>query len=119
MQSCCDWLPGWVVFVCHLPGAGTYQVKFTIPGADDPPSTNITVHVVDCGVGDVTSLTGDACQTCENGYFSLDPRNNTCDICVPNAECIGGASITPAADFWHSAPHSVQMHRLDKSRASR
>lgn len=92
---------------------GKYQVNFTIPGTDDPPTTSITVHVVNCGLGDVTSVTGDACQTCEKGYYSLDPRNNTCDICVPNAECSGGAAITPAPEFWHSSPRSIQMHRSD------
>jgi hypothetical protein len=94
--------------------AGTYLVKFTLPSANEAPSVNVTVHVVNCEVGDVTSVTGDACQTCEKGYYSLDPRNSTCDICVPNAECSGGSSIIAAPQFWHSSPRSIQMHRWDK-----
>lgn len=70
-----------------------------------------TVYVVKCGVGDTTASTGDACQTCERGYYSLDPRNSTCDQCVPNAECPGGSVVLPAPGFWHSSPNSVQMHR--------
>jgi hypothetical protein len=86
-------------------------VDFSVPGADKPPVTTVWVHVVECPLGDVTSVTGDACQTCESGYYSLDPRKHTCDMCVPNAECSGGVVIQPIQGFWHSAPHSIQMHR--------
>lgn len=91
--------------------AGTYQVQFIIPGFVNPPTATIMVHVVQCPLSDVTSVTGDMCQTGERGYYSFDPRNSTCDICVPNAECSGGALIQPTPGFWHSAPHSIQMHR--------
>lgn len=90
---------------------GAYQVQFIVPGSKDPPTATILVHVVDCPVGNVTSVTRDACQACESGYCSLDPRNHTCDMCVPNAECPGGALVEPIPGFWHSVPHNMQMHR--------
>lgn len=90
--------------------AGTYVLKFNVLEAEPPLLTTVTVHVVGCSVGDVTTVTGDACQTCERGYYSFDPRNNTCDWCVPNAECAGGANILTAPGYWRSAPRSIQMH---------
>ncbi len=85
-------------------------MEFKVIKAGEPVTTNVTVHVVHCGEGDVTTVTGDACQTCEKGYYSFDPRNNTCDNCVPNAECPGGAEILPLPGFWCSSPRSIQIH---------
>ncbi len=96
--------------VLHVVQAGTYQVRFIIPGSNNPPTVIVTVHVVDCKQGETTAATGDACQTCDRGYYSLDPRRATCDNCVPNADCLGGANIVPSPGYWHSAPHSIQMH---------
>jgi hypothetical protein len=85
-------------------------VSFVIPTANNPPTVNVTVHVVQCSIGDLTAATGDACQTCDRGYYSFDPRNSTCDWCVPNAECPGGAEIHPNPGFWRSSQRSIQMH---------
>ncbi len=72
---------------------------------------DVAVHVVNCSMGDVTARAGDACQTCDWGWYSLDPRNSTCDQCLPNAVCKGGASIAPLPGWWHSSPRSIQVHR--------
>ena len=89
---------------------GTYIIKFMAPEFPSIPAVNITVHVTQCELGDVTASTGDACLTCGRGYYSFDPTNTTCDICVPNAEC-GNATVLPVAGFWSSSPLSTQMHR--------
>jgi hypothetical protein len=91
--------------------AGAYNISFAVTNFAHVEPVVKTVYVVKCGVGDTTASTGDACQTCERGSYSLDPRNSTCDQCVPNAECPGGAVILPLPGFWHSSPNSVQMHR--------
>jgi hypothetical protein len=72
---------------------------------------SVSVHVVNCSVGMVTAVSGDACQPCETGYYSSDPRNSTCDQCVPGAQCPGGAVVSPVPGWWASSPRSVQMHR--------
>jgi hypothetical protein len=90
--------------------AGTYNLTLVAMGVDGVNST-IVVHVVNCSMGDVTARTGDACQTCDWGWYLLDPRNSTCDQCVPNALCEGGASIAPLPGWWHSSSRSVQIHR--------
>jgi hypothetical protein len=99
-----------VLSVC-CPAAGVYTVSFHVPGFPHVRPVNLTVHVVPCSQGDVTSSSGDACIPCSRGWYSLDPRNSTCDQCVPNAECPGGASILPLPGWWHSSPRSTQMHR--------
>ena len=90
------------------------MLKFSTLAYDVPP-ISMTVHVVNCSVGDITVSSGDACQKCTRGTFSLDPRNSTCDQCVPNAECPGGALILPLHGFWHSSHKSLQMHRCDQA----
>lgn len=97
-----------------LRSAGSYTLRVGAWGADYDSlnaTHDVVVHVVNCSTGDVTARTGDACQECEWGWYSLDPRNSTCDQCVPNAVCTGGASIAPIPGWWHSSPRSVQMHR--------
>lgn len=89
--------------------AGTYIVQCVV-FPEKPLVTNVTVHVVQCSIGDVTAATGDACQICEKGYYSFNPRNSSCDWCVPNAECPGGAEVLPLPGFWRSSPLSIQMH---------
>lgn len=91
--------------------AGSYTLQFTVSQYDGIPPVDVTVHVVNCSVGDVTVSSGDACQECPYGSYSLDPRNSSCDQCMPNAECPGGAQILPLPGFWHSSPRSHQLHR--------
>lgn len=106
------------VLVCFLP-AGTYTLDFSTPTYGSVPPISMTVHVVNCSRGDVTVSSGDACQTCTRGSFSMDPRNNTCDQCVPNAECPGGYLVLPLPSFWKSAPSSIQMHRCGEPQLRR
>lgn len=96
--------------VAHL-HAGLYNLQFKAFSFDDVAPVNVKVHVVGCSIGEVTAVTGTACTKCEKGYFSLNPENNTCDMCVENANCSGGAVILPVQGFWHSSPQSLQMHR--------
>jgi hypothetical protein len=93
--------PGWT---------GTYFIAFLARAFNNIPPINLTVHVTKCGVGDVTVSSGDTCQTCGQGYFSFNPTNSTCDICVPDAEC-EKSTVLPVAGFWTSSPRSTQMHR--------
>lgn len=90
--------------------AGEYSVKFSAPEHPGLPVVGMTIHVAKCGLGDVTVSTGDACQTCGRGFYSFNPLNSTCDICVPDAEC-GNSTVVPVAGFWSSSPQSTQMHR--------
>lgn len=91
---------------------GAYLLQFFAPSMlGMMTSINMTVHVVNCSVGMVTAVSGDACQPCETGYYSFDPRNSTCDQCVPDAQCPGGALVLPVSGWWSSSPRSVQMHR--------
>jgi hypothetical protein len=85
-------------------------VDFSIVNIEVVPPVNTTVHVAKCGLGDITVSSGDACQTCGRGYYSFDPLNSTCEMCVPDAEC-GNFTVLPVAGFWSSSPHSTQMHR--------
>lgn len=89
------------------------MLNFSLAGemAPDVPAVQVKVHVVNCTQGDVTVSTGDACQLCSRGQYSFDPRNSTCDQCVPNAECPGGSVVLALPSFWLSSRRSVQVHR--------
>jgi hypothetical protein len=103
-----------VVVTClHNIVAGLYVLNFSAVGETAPavPAVQVKVHVVNCTQGDVTLSTGDACAKCARGQYSFDPRNSTCDQCVPDAECPGGAVVLALPGFWLSSPHSVQVHR--------
>lgn len=69
------------------------------------------LRIVPCPLGYITASSGDACSLCVRGYFSFDPRDRECTMCVANAQCPGGAELWPADGFWHSAPRSDQMLR--------
>jgi hypothetical protein len=107
------------VFVTCLQStvAGLYVLNFSVAGeiAPNVAPVQVRVHVVNCSQEDVTVSTGDspsdACAKCAKGQYSFDPRNSTCDHCVANADCPGGAVVLALPGFWLSSPHSVQVHR--------
>lgn len=97
---------------------GQYDITFRVfdaivPVAEPPPFAALTVFIVNCSVGDVTIHSGNmfACQTCPKGSYSLDPRNYSCDDCVPHAECPGGPAIVALRGSWHSSKYSPQVHK--------
>lgn len=56
-------------------------------------------------------LQNGACVCCPNGTFSLGSQDmsSTCYPCPPNADC-EAEMISPRPGFWHSSPHSSQIH---------
>jgi hypothetical protein len=108
------------LLLCLLLGAccsGDYWVYIT---TNNPllQGTNKTVilhlTVVSCPLGYATP-SRDNCNACIRGYFSLNPNEQECSLCPPNAQCagihFGWPQIWPTEGWWHSAPHSIQMHR--------
>lgn len=51
-----------------------------------------------------------ACKSCPQGSFNLDPYAKGCSLCPQNAVCEKGA-IVPEAGFWSSSLRSDQPHR--------
>lgn len=90
---------------------GNYTISFGLLSDETIPPATMTVEVASCGLGDVTVGSGDACETCSSGTFSLNPANPQCDECPAHASCPGGAVMEPLLGYWHSAPRSSQMHR--------
>jgi len=75
------------------------------------PPVAMKVCVRECVAGEIS--TGDACEVCRKGSYSLSEKNE--DNCLPcpseGAECPGGAVILPLDGWWHSSPYSAQIHR--------
>ena len=89
---------------------GVYVVSLWSPDWPDLPAANLTLHVRSCVRGEVTP-SPDACQPCQQGFFSFDPSQGVCSTCPDNAYCSGGDVITPLAGYWRSSADSVQVHR--------
>lgn len=64
---------------------GLYNVTFRPLDDGDIQPAYLLVNVTGCGLGDVEASSGDACITCVKGSYSMNPGNNTCDACPPNA----------------------------------
>jgi hypothetical protein len=91
---------------------GKYILEFYTGSDLTVPSVRMPVNIVPCPVGWVT--TGgrkDTCNRCPEGLYSFDSVNTQCNICVPNFQCPGEATVWPEVGFWHSAPRSIQAHR--------
>lgn len=51
------------------------------------------------------------CQECRPGTYSLNPKNESCDLCpAVGANCTGGAALIPVAGWWHAGGNSTQFH---------
>eukprot|EP00775_Hariotina_reticulata_P005170 gene5170-5408_t len=74
------------------------------------PPVAMKVCVRQCVAGEIS--TGDACEVCRKGSYSLSAGSD--DTCLPcpsaGAECPGGAVILPQDGWWHSSPYSAQVH---------
>lgn len=90
---------------------GDYRLEFGVLDDGDVEAAKLNMRVVRCPLGYITASSGDACSLCVRGYFSFDPSDKQCTMCVPNAECPGGAELWPSEGFWHSAPRSNQSLR--------
>eukprot|EP00899_Mesostigma_viride_P020510 jgi/Mesvir1/28460/Mv15883-RA.1 len=103
---------------------GTYILEFVAPLTYSIPSTFISVQVRACVLGEVQDQEGFFCQKCAYPLFSWNPRNHSCDLCLPNSICWGNSSkrvdddsdkwpgyvVTPKENYWHSAVYSPEFH---------
>jgi hypothetical protein len=89
---------------------GHYSLSFMLPEAVHVPAANMSLTVRPCVRGEVTP-SPDSCLACPHGYFSLNPADAVCSVCVPGAECPGGSVVLPQPGFWMSAADSNQVHR--------
>jgi hypothetical protein len=65
-----------------------------------------------CSLGSVVSGNRTAGVTCERDLsLSWDPLIGKCSPCPANANCSGGALVTPRAGYFHSGLYSFQFHR--------
>lgn len=90
---------------------GQYNISVIIQDYVDVPAANFTLEVRACGRGEVTP-SPDACQRCQQGFYSFDGQQAVCKPCPMNANCTGGDVILPLSGFWRSSASSVQVHRL-------
>jgi predicted outer membrane repeat protein len=91
--------------------AGTYTLAFHLASNHSITPAVMTLHVRSCMLGEITNQRHDACEPCQEGSYSLDPGNFSCDVCPACVSCPGGAVLQPEPGFWHSTPESPQAHR--------
>jgi hypothetical protein len=89
---------------------GMYSLSFVLPEAVNVPAANMSLSIRACMRGEVTP-SPDSCLACPSGYFSLDPADAVCSVCMPGAECPGGSLVLPQPGCWMSAADSNQVHR--------
>jgi hypothetical protein len=90
---------------------GQYSLSFVLPEAVSVPAANMSLTIRPCMRGEVTP-SPDSCLACPDGYFSLNPADAVCSVCVPGAAlCPGGSVVLPQPGFWMSAADSNQVHR--------
>jgi hypothetical protein len=89
---------------------GHYSLSFMLPEVVSVPAASMSLTVRPCVRGEVTP-SHDSCLACPDGYFSLNPADAVCSVCVPGAECPGGSLVLPQPGFWMSAADSNQVHR--------
>jgi hypothetical protein len=89
---------------------GQYSLSFALPEAVAVPAANMSLSIRACERGEVTP-SPDSCLACPSGYFSLDPADVVCIVCMPGAECPGGSLVVPQPGFWMSTADSNQVHR--------
>lgn len=74
--------------------------------AKQVPAATVQVTVQPCGVGQVPSADQNQCTLCPSSSYSFDPTVDDCKTCPTGATCIGGATLVPQQQYWHSAPDS-------------
>ncbi len=70
------------------------------------PAAVLQVKVQPCGIGQVPSADQNKCTLCPYSSYSFDPIVDDCKTCPTGASCIGGATLVPQQQYWHSAPDS-------------
>ena len=70
------------------------------------PAATVQVTVQPCGLGQVPSSDNSQCTLCPSSTYSFDPLVDDCKPCPSQATCMGGATLVPQQQFWHSAPDS-------------
>ncbi len=85
----------------NSPSVADYYAS--LPG-NSTSAISISVEVRECIVGETLLSTGE-CQECPPGFYLLEtaPGEGSCLVCHPNAVCLSGAKIYPAAGFWRSS----------------
>jgi hypothetical protein len=78
-------------------GLDTSKLKSAPP----PISISIPVSLRLCEAGEIKN--GKACSICTKNSYSLDTSDATCLGCMASADCLGGASIYPHAEYWRSS----------------
>lgn len=89
---------------------GQYVLSFVLPEAVNVPAANVSLSIRPCVRGEV-SPSPDSCLACPSGYFSLDPADAVCSVCVAGGVCPGGSLLLPQAGYWMSTADSNQLHR--------
>jgi hypothetical protein len=89
---------------------GNYSLSFVLPEAVNVPVANMSLSIRACMRGEVTP-SPDSCLACPSGYYSLDPADAVCSVCVQGAVCPGGSIMLPQPGYWMSAADSNQLHR--------
>ncbi|CAD7704984.1 unnamed protein product [Ostreobium quekettii] len=69
-----------------------------------------TFIIRNCSVGEASESGGKSCRLCARDFFTFRP-NISCLPCPSQANCIGGAALTPLEGYWHSTPFSPMFHR--------
>jgi len=91
--------------------AGSYYVVFNTDFGNISARADLKVSIVPCPPGHVTGGRDDTCNPCPVGLYSFSALSAQCSVCGANTKCPGGDVIWPVKGWWHSAPHSTQMHR--------
>ena len=73
-------------------------------------SRSIVLNRRPCGVGEFDGGDGGSCLCCPALTYSFEPNVTTCQPCPPNALCSADI-VAPVAEYWHSSPRSLQMHK--------
>ena len=71
------------------------------------PNVTVTVSVPQCRIGSVQQQDSTLCMYCTAPLYSFSPGTLSCDSPRPsNANCTGGAYMTPLPPYWASDAHS-------------
>jgi hypothetical protein len=91
--------------------AGTYLLDIYAEWDGDVRVVREEVNVAPCPRGHVTGGRNATCNPCPRGLFSFTSVDSECTICPVHANCPGLDKVWPLHGWWHSAPHSTNIHR--------
>ncbi|KAL0044285.1 hypothetical protein WJX82_009350 [Trebouxia sp. C0006] len=78
---------------------GKYKLLLSLPDYPQVPNATVTVRVPRCGIGSVQQ-DPTLCLYCAAPLYSFSPDNSSCDSpCPTNANCTGGAHMTPLPGY--------------------